>query len=69
MKRFVEKCDDCQLFTDKKTRFPEKAHKVPEKCWFEVAVDLFGPMPASKHIIVVQDLASRFPAAKVVSST
>ena len=39
------------------------------RCWEKVAVDLFGPMPSSKHIVVVQDLASRFPAAKIVSST
>ena len=34
-----------------------------------VAVDLFGPMPSSNHVIVVQDLGSRYPAAKLVSST
>ncbi len=27
------------------------------------------PMPTSKHMVVVQDLASRFPAAKLVTST
>ena len=34
-----------------------------------ISVDLFGPMPTSKHVVVVQDLASRFPAAKLVTST
>ena len=34
-----------------------------------VAVDLFGPMPSSHHVVVVQDLASRYPSAKIVSST
>ena len=32
-------------------------------------MDLYGPMPASKHVVVVHDLASRYPAAKLVSST
>ena len=32
-------------------------------------MDLFGPMPSRKHVVVVQDLASRFPAAKLVTST
>ena len=32
-------------------------------------MDLFGPMPSSNHIVVVQDLASRLPAAKLVRST
>ena len=44
-------------------------HKVPEKSWSEVAVDLFGPMPTSEHVVVVQDMASRFPVAKIVAST
>ena len=56
-------------FHKQKTHEPEKPHNVPEKCWSEVAVDLFGPMPSSNHIVEVQDLASRYPAAKIVSST
>ena len=32
-------------------------------------MDLFGPMPSSKHVVVVHDLASRYPAAKLVAST
>ena len=66
---YLAKCVECSLFTDKKCREPIKAHKVPDRCWKTVAVDLFGPMTSRKHIVVVQDLASRFPAAKLVSST
>ena len=69
VKSFVQSCDGCAVFTDKKTKEPIKHHKIPKKCWETVAVDLFGPMPSSKHIIVVQDLASRYPSAKLVSST
>ena len=57
------------MFTDKKTKEPLKHHQDPNKCWDMVAVDLFGPMPSSKHIVVVQDIGSRYPAAKLVSST
>ena len=32
-------------------------------------MDLFGQMPTSKHVVMVQDLTSRFPAAKLVSLT
>ena len=66
---FLAKCVECSIFTDKKCKEPIKAHTVPDRCWEKVAVDLFGPMPSRKHIVVVQDLASRFPAAKIVSST
>ena len=31
----------------------------PTKNWEVVAVDLFGPMPSSNHVVVVQDLVSR----------
>ena len=69
VKQFVENCKACNVFSDKKTYEPIKAHEVPNKCLETVAVDLFGPMPSSKHVVVVQDLASRFSAAKLVTST
>ena len=69
VKAFVETCLDCQTFTNKRIREPIQPNKVPEKCWEEVSVDLFGPLPSSNHIVVVQDLASRFPVAKIVKST
>ena len=67
--QFVKGCKDCQLFIDKKTTEPIQPHSVPSRCWEKVAVDLFGPMPSSNHVVVVHDLTSRFPAAKVVSSS
>ena len=66
---FVKACNNCSMFVDKRTKEPIKPHRVPEKCWDTVSVDLFGPMPTSKHVVVVQDLALRFPAAKLVTST
>ena len=66
---YVNSCIDCKTFTDKKTSEPLYFHKVPSKNWEVVAVDLFGPMPSKNHVVVVQDLGSRFPAAKLVSST
>ena len=69
VEEFVKSCSDCNVFVDKKTKEPIKPHQVPEKCWETVAADLYGPMPSSKHVVVVQDLASRFPAAKLVTST
>ena len=69
VKNYLKSCFLCPTFSEKKTKIAIKSHKVPPNCWETVAVDLFGPMPSSKHVIVVQDLASRFPAAKLVSST
>ena len=58
VQKFVQNCVQCQSFTDKKT------HE-PERCWDNVAVDLFGPMPSSRHVIIVQDMASRYPGSKI----
>ena len=46
-----------------------KHHQVPSKCWESVAVDLLAPIPSSKHVVVVQDLTSQYPSAKIVQST
>ena len=62
----ISPCKDCQIFTNKKTSEPIAAHAVPNKCWDKVSVDLFGPMPSKRQIIVVQDLASRFPVLQCV---
>ena len=51
---FVTTCKDCNAYVDKKTKEPIVAHKVPDKCWETLAVDLFGPMPSNKHVVVVQ---------------
>ena len=67
--KILQECLLCPAFSSKKTTEPIAPHNVPSRCWETVAVDLFGPMPSSKHVVVVQDLGSRFPAAKLVSST
>ena len=37
--------------------------------WDTVTVDLFGPLPTGKHVLVVQDILARYPAAKIIPST
>lgn len=69
VQEFVRKCSGCSTFVNKKTIEPIRHHKITDKNWQTVAVDLFGPMPSSHHVVVVQDLKTRFPAAKLVSST
>ena len=62
-------CETCQLFTPKTTKEPIASHKTTSSCWEEVSIDLFGPLPDKRHVLVVQDTMSRFPAAAVVSGT
>ena len=68
---FANSCNDCKAFVDKKTREPIQQHKVYilSKNWEIVAVDLYGPMPSSNHVVVVQNLGYRYPAAKLVPLT
>ena len=53
----------------KNTKEPLISHSNPEEAWQDVSIDLFGPMPDQKHVLVVLGKMSRFPAAKVVPST
>ena len=56
------------MFTQKTTKHPIETNSVPEKCWEETPVDLSGPLPSSHGVYVVQDLASRYPVAKIIKS-
>ena len=69
VKEKVSSCRHCQLYTPKSTTEPIATQKTTGKAWEEVSVDLFGPLPNKKHVLVVQDTMSRFPAAKIVSGT
>ena len=68
VEKTVQTCQ-CQLFSPKTTKEPIAPQKTPKHAWEEVNIDLFGPLPDKKHVLVVQDGMSRFPTAKIVSST
>ena len=65
----VASCKECQLFTNKTTREPIHSHRTPDHAWQDVSIDLFGPMPDSKHVLVVLDEMRCFPVAKLVPNT
>ena len=65
----VATCETCQCFTMKTTKEPVAAQKTTGTGWEEVSIDLFGPLPNKKQVLVVQDTMSRFPAATIVSSS
>ena len=69
VKEKVSTCETCQRFTNKATREPVKAHQTTGVAWEEVSIDLFGPLPDKKHVLVVQDIMSRFPTATIVPNT
>lgn len=50
---YVNKCTGCTTFTEKKTKKPLKPDRIPEKWWEMAAVDLFGPIPSTRHVVVL----------------
>lgn len=66
----VKNCNECAMFTPKNRKNLLHPHKLTEyNAWEKISVDLFGPMPDHRHIIVAQDMVSKFPAAKILNKT
>ena len=66
----VKSCKECAMFTPKNRKNPLQPHRLTEfNAWEKLSVDLFGPMPDHRHIIVAQDMVSKFPAAKILNKT
>ena len=58
----------CQMFISKATKESITPLKVL-KSWQDLRVDLFGPIPDKKHILVALNTLTRFATAKMVSLT
>ena len=67
--KMVTECHPCQAATNTKQQEPLKMTTLPEAPWTNLRADLFGPLPNTQHILVVQCLYSRYPAVEIVSST
>ena len=66
----VRTCKQCSMFTNKTRRNKLHAHTLENtNAWERLSIDLFGPLPDKRSILVVQDMMSRFPAAKVLNKT
>ena len=59
----VATCEDCQLFTRKAVKGPLVPVFVPSRAWEYISIDFFGPMPDGSHVLVVQDLCTKYPVA------
>ena len=66
----VNGCISCAMFTPKNRKNQLYPHDLQKhNAWEKVSIDLFGPMPNQEHIIVAQDMMSKFPAAKILKRT
>lgn len=65
----VKSYRSCQLFTHKGTKEPIAPQRTTDRAWEEVSIDSFGPLLDKRHVLVVQDSMSRFPAVSLVPDT
>ena len=65
----LENCHECQITTGTPIKAPLTSTSIPEKPWQNISIDLFGPLPDQRHILVVHCNLSQFSDAKIVHST
>ena len=65
----VENCHECQITTATPIKAPLTSTPIPEKSWQNISIDLIGPLPDQRHILVVRCNLSLFPDAKSVYTT
>lgn len=67
---YVGKCDKCSMFNPKNRASKLVPHNLREyHGWEKLCIDLFGPMPDGRSILVVQDMVTKFPAAQIMTNT
>ena len=64
----VLKCNDCQLFTGKAIKAPLSPVYVPTEVWEYISIDFYGSMPGGDHILVIQDLCTKYPVAVLLNN-
>jgi len=70
IENMVKSCKECTMFTPKTRKNVMHPHQLKDfNSWEKLSLDLFGPLPDQRHIIVAQDMVSKFPAAKILSKT
>ena len=57
------------MFTSKVYMYPIKPSKAAERGWEKTSIDLIGPLPSKNYTVVIQNLTSCYPIAKLVKST
>ena len=70
VKEMVNNCKHCAMFTEKNRKTNLTPHNLKDvNCWERLSIDLFGPLPNNKSVLVAQDMVSKFPVAKMMNRT
>ena len=62
----IKHCHYCNLYTTKAIKEPLVPVYVPSKAWEYVSIDFFGPMPRGEHVLVIQDLCTKYPVTVLI---
>ena len=65
----VKSCKKCQVNTNSQRLVPLKMSKMPDTPWEELSCDFYGPLKNGKYVFVLIDDHSRYPIARIISST
>lgn len=69
VEQYVAQCRECQLNTPARAKTPCQMSPLPEGPWLELSMDFFGPMRNGRYVMVLIADYSRYPVAKIISST
>ena len=67
--RICKSCHVCQVVSQLNAPEPMKRTEPPSGPWQDAAVDLMGPMPTGKRLLVVVDDYSRYYEVVIMHST
>ena len=65
----IKACIPCQSVADKPKVEPPQPTVMPDRPWQEVHVDLCGPFPSGKSLLVCEDACMRWPEVAILHST
>ena len=67
--RVCKSCHGCQVVGELQPPEPIKRVEPPTSPWQDIAIDLMGPLPTGKSLLVVVDYFSRFYEVEITRST
>ena len=69
VKAKISECILCAAISKSPTPQPLEPSTLPPYPWHTINIDLLGPLPNSKYLLVAIDQYSHYPAVEIVSST
>ena len=69
VKAKISECILCTALSKSPTAQPLEPSTLPPYPWHTINIDILGPLPNSKYLLVAIDQYSRYPVVKTVSST